>query len=128
MGEAKRNKARLGEWYGKPITAGHPDAPKPKASPTMLTAAPQHTVSERVEHKTTNEQKREDAPQGTPVASEYITGVDPATPGSDRTAVAVHRPNQSTFATMAMLACVMLGSAPGFGEAIETDDDRKNKS
>jgi len=27
MGEAKRNKARLGDWYGKAIVPGHPDCP-----------------------------------------------------------------------------------------------------
>lgn len=30
MGQAKRNKARLGEWYGRPIVPGHPDYVPPK--------------------------------------------------------------------------------------------------
>ena len=25
MGEAKRRRERLGEWYGKPVVPGHPD-------------------------------------------------------------------------------------------------------
>jgi len=25
MGEAKKKRERLGEWYGKPVTEGHPD-------------------------------------------------------------------------------------------------------
>ncbi len=32
MGQAKRNKARLGEWYGRPIVPGHPDFVPPKRS------------------------------------------------------------------------------------------------
>ena len=116
MGESKRNKARLGEWYGKPITAGHPDFPKPKPQPTMPIAEPQRFVPKRVEQETTNVREREDKPQGTPVASEYIIGVDPAMPGSDQTVVTVHRPNQSPayrrvnrnagLATMALLSLV----------------------
>lgn len=30
MGQAKRNKQRLGEWYGRPIVPGHPDYVPPK--------------------------------------------------------------------------------------------------
>jgi len=31
MGEAKKKRERLGEWYGKPVVPGHPDyvAPPP---------------------------------------------------------------------------------------------------
>jgi hypothetical protein len=177
MGEAKRNNARLGEWYGKPITAGHPDFPKQKPSychalhPSGIVcqynaydcanvhnhhesrlpdgrlvywyydspklryvlpdgereiiewvngefAAPQLAVPERAEHKTTDVQEQEGTPQGTPVASEYITGVDPAMPGSDQMEVTVHRPNQSPayrrvnrnarIATMAILGSGVL--------------------
>jgi len=130
MGESKRNKARLCEWYGKPITAGHPDAPKPKPQPTMPIAAPQRVAPERAEQETTNVQEREDVPQGTPVASEYITGVDPAMSGSDQTVMTVHRPNQSPayrrvnrnagIVTMALLGCVLggMGTIPGLAETM----------
>lgn len=30
MGQARRNKARLGEWYGRSIVPGHPDYVPPK--------------------------------------------------------------------------------------------------
>ena len=33
MGEAKRKKARLGEWYGKPVVPGHPDYAPPPPKP-----------------------------------------------------------------------------------------------
>ena len=130
MGESKRNKARLGEWYGKPITAGHPDFPKPKPQPTMPIATQQRAVPERAKHETTNVREQEGTPQGTPVASEYITGVDPAMPGSDRTVVTVHRPNQSPayhrvnrnagLATMALLGCVLgaAGTIPGLAQTM----------
>ncbi len=35
MGEAKRNKARLGDWYGKKIVPGHPDCPPPNPKPSF---------------------------------------------------------------------------------------------
>jgi hypothetical protein len=130
MGEAKRRRERLGEWYGKPITTGHPDAPKPKQPQPIPVPAPELTVPERIEHEMTNVQEREDAPQGTPVASEYITRIDPAIPGSDRTVVTVHRPNQSPayrranriagFAMMALLGCVL-----GVGTSIAPSPHRK---
>lgn len=141
MGEAKRNKARLGEWYGKPITAGHPDAPTPKASPTIPIAAPQRHVPERVEHKTANEQNRDGVPQRTPaVSNERIVGIDHAMPGSDRIVMAVYRPNQSpTFrranrnagiAVCALLGMVgVMGSVPNLAETIGgPDGDKKDKS
>lgn len=35
MGEAKRNRERLGPWYGRPVVPGHPDwkPPKPEERP-----------------------------------------------------------------------------------------------
>ena len=140
MGEAKRNKARLGDWYSKAIVPGHPDFPKLKQSMPMPIAAQHLTVPQRIEHETTNAQTREDAPQGTPVASEYITNVDPAIPGSDRTVVAAYRPNQSpayrrvnqrsALMTMAILGATlgMIGSVPYLAETIGEPDDKKDKS
>lgn len=130
MGEAKRRRKILGDWYGKPITEGHPDAPKPKPSLTIPIATPQRHIPERIEHKTINAREQEDASQGTPVASEYITGVDPAIPGSDQTVVTVHRPNQppthhrinrnAGLVTMALLGCVLgaMGTIPGLAETM----------
>lgn len=40
MGEAKRNKVRLGEWYGKKIVPGHPDCPPPKPKPSYEAPPP----------------------------------------------------------------------------------------
>lgn len=36
MGEAKRKKARLGEWYGNAVTPGHPDYVPPEPPPAPL--------------------------------------------------------------------------------------------
>lgn len=33
MGEAKRRKERLGEWYGTPVVPGHPDHVEPPKKP-----------------------------------------------------------------------------------------------
>ncbi len=30
MGEGKRRKERLGDWYGRPVTKGHPDFVEPR--------------------------------------------------------------------------------------------------
>ena len=129
MGEAKRRREILREWYGKPITAGHPDAPKPKQPQPMPVPAPERNVPKRIKHEMTNVQERDNTPQGTPIVSEYITGFDPAIPGSDRTVVTVHHPNQSPtyrrvnrnagLATMALLSVLGgMGTIPGLAETM----------
>lgn len=40
MGEEKRKRARLGEWYGKPIVPGHPDYIAPVKAPAQTKAKP----------------------------------------------------------------------------------------
>lgn len=48
MGQSKRNRARLGAWYGKPIVLGHPDFVAPDdESATTAQGATTSTASSK---------------------------------------------------------------------------------
>lgn len=54
MGQAKRNKARLGKWYGRPIEPGHPDfvpPKKPEPIRPLLRFVPTNPIVATVETK-----------------------------------------------------------------------------
>ena len=80
MGQAKERKARLGEWYDKPIGPGHPDFVPPKKPQSV--AATETTQEEPMHPESTRalsgiDEVREDGLHAPQTASRRLPGMLP---------------------------------------------------
>lgn len=119
MGEAKRNKTRLGDWYGKKIVPGHPDCPPPKPKPSVwndtvdVVHVNQMVVAEAPSsfHDDTDAIVQVDQTPRDEQTIEFLPAVENIEPRR-QSSLAYRRVNRNArFTTMALLACALVGGS-----------------